>query len=43
MTQQRIVTRSSLLTVVGALAVFLLIWRAIVLIGGYPAVHPAGP
>lgn len=36
MTQQRMVTRSSLLTVLGALVVFLLIWRAIVLVGGYP-------
>ncbi len=36
MTQQRLVTRSSLLTVLGALVVFLLIWRAIVFIGGYP-------
>lgn len=36
MTQQRLVTLSSVLTVVGALAVFLLLWRAIVFIGGYP-------
>jgi len=37
MSQDRLVTRSSVLTVVGALAVFVLIWRAIVFIGGYPA------
>jgi len=37
MTQDRLVTRSSVLTVVGALVVFVLIWRAIVFIGGYPA------
>jgi len=36
MTQDRLVTRSSVLTVIGALVVFLLIWRAIVFIGGYP-------
>jgi NitT/TauT family transport system permease protein len=36
MTQDRFVTRSSVLTVLGALVVFLLIWRAIVFIGGYP-------
>ena len=36
MTSDRLVTRSSVLTVLGALAVFLLVWRAIVLIGGYP-------
>ena len=36
MTSDRLVTRSSVLTVLGALAVFLLLWRAIVLIGGYP-------
>jgi NitT/TauT family transport system permease protein len=36
MTQSRLVTRTSALTVVGALAVFLLFWRAIVFIGGYP-------
>jgi NitT/TauT family transport system permease protein len=35
-TSDRLVTRSSVLTVLGALAVFLLLWRAIVLIGGYP-------
>ncbi len=36
MTSDRLVTRSSVLTVVGALGVFLLLWRAIVLIGDYP-------
>ena len=36
MTQDRLVTRTSVLTVVGALVAFLLLWRAIVLIGGYP-------
>ena len=36
MTSDRLVTRSSVLTVLGALVVFLLVWRAIVLIGGYP-------
>jgi NitT/TauT family transport system permease protein len=36
-TGQPLVTRSSVLTVVGALAVFLLLWRAIVFIGGYPS------
>ena len=36
MTGDRLITRSSVLTVVGALVVFLLIWRAIVFIGGYP-------
>lgn len=36
MTQDRFVTRSSVLTVFGALVVFLLVWRAIVFIGGYP-------
>jgi putative riboflavin transport system permease protein len=36
MTSDRLVTRSSVLTVLGALAVFLLLWRAVVLIGGYP-------
>lgn len=36
MTQDRLVTRSSVLTVLGALVVFLLVWRAIVFIGGYP-------
>ncbi len=37
MTQDRLITRSSVLTVLGALVVFLLAWRAIVFIGGYPA------
>lgn len=36
MTQDRLVTRSSVITVLGALVVFLLVWRAIVFIGGYP-------
>lgn len=36
MTQDRLVTRSSVLTVIGALVVFLLVWRAIVFVGGYP-------
>ena len=36
-TGDRLITRSSVLTVVGALIVFLLVWRAIVIIGGYPA------
>jgi ABC-type nitrate/sulfonate/bicarbonate transport system, permease component len=36
MTQRRLLTPSNVLTVVGALVVFLLIWRAVVFIGGYP-------
>ena len=36
MTQRPLITVSSVLAVVGALAVFLLAWRAIVFIGGYP-------
>ena len=36
MTQRRLVTPSSVLTVIGALAVFLVLWRAIVFIGDYP-------
>ena len=36
MTQRPLITISSVLAVVGALAVFLLAWRAIVFIGGYP-------
>ncbi len=36
MTSDRLVTRTSVLTVLGALVVFLLAWRVIVLIGDYP-------
>jgi len=36
MTQRRLVTPSSVLTVIAALVVFLVLWRTIVFIGGYP-------